>query len=297
MNEKEKYEKIEDIVINCMKKSSMYNGLNIAEISNTENEKLDPNEIDKILSNDAPYDSLLEELKNIYAEEILEMENEASLEIIEEAKETMEKEGITEVNDEDIKDIINEKIFVNLPVVDKYMEQPIKCAILINTGDSEYEFSTNKLLANDENELEYYIKHPENKEFNTASLFWLAETQGYSKEETAKFLMNRNSERNGKHSESPFLNSLAEELDNTTTNKNITTFLVKIPLKDLVTWKANKYTKTYEIPIPKDTECGLFDPENGAGGIMNICLEKDLIIPKNLVYNIENTLLITAALS
>ena len=48
-----------------------------------------------------------------------------------------------------------------------------------------------------------------------------------------------------------------------------------------------KSKKRFNIFIDKNTNVGLVDYYNGAGGILDICLEQPLIVNNNIINNIE----------
>lgn len=78
---------------------------------------------------------------------------------------------------------------------------------------------------------------------------------------------------------------------------NTLTFLVKMTLQEIIELNeliklqdknGHKYDATKRpycgyIILGKNTECGLFDPWNGAGSVLEISLEKDVRIPVRFI--------------
>ena len=91
-----------------------------------------------------------------------------------------------------------------------------------------------------------------------------------------------------------FVESCIQEMENLTSRFGTLTFLVKIPLLkllDILELQKKEYKKEFHyepsknvdaksyIVLGKETECGLFDPFDGAGSCLEIKLDKDVKIP------------------
>ncbi len=161
-------------------------------------------------------------------------------------------------------------LFTISPDFDHYLDMTYKCRVVVDTGDGNYDFSLNPSYAND------YSGNGEDGDENIigepASLVWLAKTQGYSLEQLRKAL-------DGDTQGSKFLESVLEEAQNTTSSLNAIVFLGKASLSELI----EQHEKNLPIKISKDATCGLFDAWNGGGSILNIYLEKDVVIPPEYV--------------
>lgn len=81
----------------------------------------------------------------------------------------------------------------------------------------------------------------------------------------------------------PFLTSVCQEMLNTSNYMNTMTVLTKMSLTDFVEFMQ----PGKEIVLPKDSMVGIFNPWNGGGSTLDIELEKDLIVPSGLVYDIQ----------
>ena len=163
---------------------------------------------------------------------------------------------------DDISDFLSEFVFFNLPY-DHFLKQEVKVNIIVDNGDGNYDFTLNNLL---------------NSEFkeegipNESSLLWLVKQQGYSRQDLEKALYT------DEKINSKFLESVYNEVYNTTSYMNALTFFVKMTLEELIEYKENKM----DIVLSKNTSCGLYDAWNGAGSMLEIELEKDVVIPAEL---------------
>lgn len=86
-----------------------------------------------------------------------------------------------------------------------------------------------------------------------------------------------------KSTHDPFLTSVCQEIVNTNNYMNTMTVLTKVSLTDL----AEFMQPGKEIVLPKDSMVGIFNPWNGGGSTLEIELQKDLVVPSKLVYDIQ----------
>ncbi len=166
-------------------------------------------------------------------------------------------------------DWIIENVNVHYPV-DSYLDDTYKTVVMLDTGDSNYDFTLNQVEP-------CYNGDPIEDISDEASLVWLAEKNGYSKEDFVFRLANNNNFPKDEH---PFIHSVYQEMENTSSGMNAVVFIGKMSLADLA--KAQKEGVT----VPKRTSCGLYDGWNGAGGPCEIKLQKDLVIPANVTFSI-----------
>ena len=108
-----------------------------------------------------------------------------------------------------------------------------------------------------------------------SSIAWLVKSQGYG----IKIV---DMKRNGYNGDNKFLLSVQDELLNVTTHMNALTFFARMGLGELIDLMENKR----DITVKSDVSCGLYDPWNGAGSILEIELVSDIILPKEL-YDIN----------
>lgn len=163
---------------------------------------------------------------------------------------------------DDAVDVICENTNISYPI-NACLKDTYKTVIVLDTGDSDYDFTLNQESIEDISD--------------DASLVWLAEQNGYSKDEFVYCMEHINEISKEEHS---FIHSVYRELKNTSTKMNGVTFLGEMSLSDLA--KAQKEGVT----IPKRTTCGLFDGWNGAGSLFEINLQKDIVIPKDVIFSV-----------
>lgn len=181
-----------------------------------------------------------------------EIVNELTKGILDKHPELVDKE-------DEISDIIDEHLDITIPYND-YMEEKYEVEIGIDTGDSNTEFYDNP---NDNySDMETVDDIPD-----TASLVWLAQTQGYTKEDLFNAIVNE------EYKNSKFLKSVREEV----INNNYASMLVF-----LVEMSINSFARNDVFHIPADCVCGLMDEMNGAGGPLDIQLEKPVEVPRNI---------------
>lgn len=173
----------------------------------------------------------------------------------------------------DVRDLICDCFYVNYPIDHYLRNTDVLVDIIVDAGDLNYDYSMNNIAG-------FYAGGVQ----EDSGLLWLVRQQGYTKtqlKETVKAC--------GKV-ESKFLKSVWEESDNTTTSMNALTFLVRMSLDRYLELfdaiKAEEHlNRSYHpserrgrgyIVLDKSTECMLYDPWNGAGGVIGIKLERDV---------------------
>lgn len=177
---------------------------------------------------------------------------------------------------DEIKDMICDYFYVNMPFEHYYRNTDVLVDILVDAGDLNYDYSMNNIAG-------FYANGVQ----EDSGLLWLVRQQGYTKtqlKETVKAC--------GKV-ESKLLRSVWEESENTTTSMNALTFLVRMTLNQyfelIDAVKAEEHlNRSYHpserrgrgyIVLDKSTECMLYDAWNGAGGVLGIELERDVRLP------------------
>lgn len=186
-------------------------------------------------------------------------------------------EGLTDKQEGQLRDLIFENIHVDFPL-DRYLKQQFCVNIMLDTGDGNYDFVLNDVYP-------HYDGTQGEKIDDKASIVWLSRQQGYKKSELAAAL-----DKGDMKGPQGFLESLRVELANCTTHMNALTFLVKMSLSELMTLnrlinesekaaKEQSKTNCGYIVIDKAASAGLYDCWNGAGGTLDIQLDKDVKIP------------------
>jgi len=163
-----------------------------------------------------------------------------------------------------ISDWVYENVCFDFPY-DHYLGQEVNVDILVNTGDGNYDYTLNNFC-------DCYAKHNEVID-PKSSILWLVRQQGYNKRQLNRAV------RKGDYGISRFLKSIHVECENVTTHMNALAFFVKMTLGEFI-----DYLETpKDIIVSEKTGCGLYDPWNGAGGPLEIELEKPVTIPSKYV--------------
>lgn len=190
-----------------------------------------------------------------------------------------------EIDDEaqyDFKDEFFDYFRDNCPCnepTDHFLNQSFCCDIFIDSGNWIYDCSCEDYGSN------YYASLYKNDRISDiqaeSSILWLARKQGYSKLKLYNYLYKQNYAK--KHP-SKFLRSIDQELANITSNMNVLVFATTFTLEELLHLSTDG--KKEPLKISKTTSCGLFDPFNGGGSVLEIELEKDIVIDRKWVRGI-----------
>lgn len=228
-----------------------------------------------------PYDKLLSMLNEGYQEEVWRTEDQ----LVDQISEYLDDIGV-EYDSEELSVFISENVSIDIPL-EHYLDQKVCVNIILDIGDANYEFSTNSLFPS-------YYGRIGNPLSEVSSLVWLANQQGYTKTAMKDALYYNKTD-------SKFLKSVRLELSNTTTGINAVYVMVQMLLRECLNLnRILKYRDGDEykyhtedrprcghIIIDKDSTVGLVDNWNGAGGMLEIELEKDLRIPIKYIYSAD----------
>ena len=150
-----------------------------------------------------------------------------------------------------------------------FLNQKFDVDIFLDTGDVNYDLAVNEIYPHYNSRGEERIQ--DIKEENC--LLWLARKQGYNKRQFYNYFY-KDQLPNGK--KSPLLKSMYNELYNCTSHMNQLTIFKKMTMKELIELKESKEP----LNITKDYTLGLVDTWSGAGGLLEIELEKDFKLPR-----------------
>lgn len=236
------------------------------------NDKLSKDMIMDIIGSSNPYETLNDIIFDAYEELDFDLRSR----IISEVGEKMKEKGF-EVEDEmDIHETIINNVMINYPTEHFLNNTELYVNIGLDTGDGNYDYTLNGC-----NEI-----HEE------SSMLWLALQQGYSREEYENVILEE------EFTISDFLESAYYEVTNSTTDIGKLTFFVKMTLGELIELReVINQKKDFTITLDKNTYGGLVDTWNGAGSVLGLTLEKDIVIPSNILtievdgengYSIEN---------
>lgn len=243
------------------KKDDMY----IYEIYADYRDKLNESDIKNILSKDsseAKMDAFNDLMYDFYFDHAAEIFDNYKREIVDYIS---EHHSDIEYPDDDINEYLEDLLSIEYPT-DHYLNTSVKANLILDTGDANYDFSVNSLDSIKDDGLS-----------EESAILWVAKSQGYTKEETEKAIIE------DKYNNSKFLKSISEEVLNAN-SMNAFTFLVDTTLEDLINF--NKDT-IKSVTISKNTNCGLVDFWYGAGGMIEVSLEKDLEIPVSIIDSFD----------
>ena len=223
----------------------------------------------EILENDHPRDALLEKLWDWYQEQEWDIIDN----LVDDFNEKVDPELLEDANiiadgnldDYMIRDIFQDTICIDYPV-DWAEDQEFCFNIIVSNGDDNYDFWLNEHIVDEDEKVD------ENAE--KSGLVWLAKQQGYTLEELVEIL------KNGDIKEpKTFLETVLQEVANGYGCEALT-FCVKMTLGQAIALKEQMESNPNgSIVIDKKAECGLFDPWQGGGSVLEIACEKDIEIP------------------
>jgi len=111
------------------------------------------------------------------------------------------------------------------------------------------------------------------------AMYYLVKNQGY-KDSDFQNLMNVEQNDN-------FLKSVRDELKNCSSDSNVLAFLVQMNLTDLQKTADSFIDKSLKyINLSKNTACGLYDPWNGGGSLMDINLNQNMSVSNKHIQTI-----------
>lgn len=226
--------------------------------------------------------------------------------------ELLEKAGFTPENPfyERAKEIQQEYICFE-PDYDHFLNDDIKLNLLLGTDqerNSDF-VDIHENLARQIDKEAFAEMQEDVKKYGTVierpdnGLLWLVEQQGYTmedlkqvKEEYDTFFYDEEGSTGKTYDEfreshSPFLTSVCQELENHTYSMGCLTVLMKSTLNEMAeilekdTDTGERVSK--EIVLPKDTMVGIFNPWNGSGSVLEIELEKELVLPTELIWDLQ----------
>ena len=235
---------------------------------------------------DNPREAFYDDLFHWYQESTFECEDE----LVATVKDNWtDPEYAFDENEEFIREWIREHVTVELP--DKhYLHQKVCVDIIVDTGDENYDYVSNDVFP-------HYNGRREDVIPEEASILWLARQQGYKKSQLNRAM------RYCDFSGSELLKSIRSEVHNCSSHMNALTFFVEMTVEQLFDLqealkdngkndpplKKDEYRCVWErkgrrkIILDKDAVCGLYDNWCGAGSVLDIKLEKDVVLPMKYI--------------
>lgn len=235
-------------------------------------DEMQPETAKIILENEDPFAKLKELLWEWYDEVEYEEHKAVLKEFLK--SQNIKYEDFNEIREE-LMDTMYENMYIKYPE-DHYLSQKFDVDIFLDTGDVEYDLSVNEIYPHYNSRGEEKIQ--DIKEENC--LLWLARKQGYNKRQFYNYFY-KDKLPEGK--KSPLLSSMYQELYNCTSHCNQLCIFKKMTLKELIELKESKEP----LKITKDYTLGLVDTWCGAGGLLDIELEKDFMLPRENIQSIE----------
>lgn len=242
------------------------------------------------LAGDVLLDALKEEIAGVYQEQMWDIEDEI-----------MRKAGFDPSDDmaEEQISYLREAYIIDFPY-DHYLNQSVLVNVMLGPNEeSNLDFGAIK-------QQEEALSGAYSAEDTKDALAWdtglrfLVEQQGHTMEQlqevykafndtfyngnTADLHFNYNDRyKEFCANRNPFLCSVAQELDNTTNVMTTMTILAKMDLYQF----AEMMKPDKEITFPKNAMVGIFAPWVGGGSILEVELEKDLVIPSDKIWDVQ----------
>ena len=245
------------------------NGFYHFEIYVDYRDEIDDSTAQEILESGSPRDALLEKLWDWYQEQEWDIIDN----LVDDFQEKVDPELLEDANiiadgnldDGMIREEFMDIIYVDYPE-DWALSQEFCFNIIVSNGDDNYDFWLNEHIVDEDGKVD------ENAE--KSGLVWLAKQQGYTLEEIVEVLKGEDNV-----STNEFLVSVSSEVANGYGCEALT-FCVKMTLGQAINLKEKmKSNQNGSIVIDKRVTCGLFNPWDGSGSILDITCEKDVEIP------------------
>lgn len=198
--------------------------------------------------------------------------------------------------EDEIRDWVGENVRWDLPK--SFDKQEVDVVISLDVGDMNYDFTCNDVL-------NWYGRDNEKNELDPNSpIKWLAKQQRKLTELKRALKEERLDQstdfQQEKYEYSKFVKTTVQELQNVCSAMNTLIFLCKMSVKEFCELKElikseeelnksyhydeRKGTKTFTIS--KNATCGLYDIWSGGGSVLEIELEKDVVIPTKAIFDI-----------
>ena len=232
-------------------------------------DEIDNSTAQEVLEADSSRDTLIEKLWDWYQESEWDIIDN----LVDDFKaktdpELLEDADIIEdgnLDDGDIREELMDIVYVDYPE-DWALGQEFCFDIIVSNGDDNYDFWLNEHIVDEDGKVD------ENAE--KAGLVWLTKQQGHTLEEVIEVLKDEDN-----MSTNEFLASVSSEVYNGYGCEALT-FCVKMTLGQAIELKEKmKENPNGSIVLNKWATCGLFNPWDGSGSLLDISCEKDVKIP------------------
>ena len=241
---------------------------------------LDKKHRDEIKESNCPRDVVADTVYSLWDDTGIEM----IIDVIDIVKERLNDDGTCVDGDLywEMREYAEGIMFPEYPFED-YLREMYEVNLVLDTGDQNTDYSENNFAP-------HYDSHGDRTISKESSLLWLVKQQGRTKKDLMRAF--REIDRSGT-SEDLLLKSVYQEVQNASSCMNALTFLVRMSLEDILRiteaiakrdengfqYDPSKRPNAGEIHIPKTCMCGLVDYWFGAGSVLDIKLEKDVVLP------------------
>lgn len=199
-------------------------------------------------------------------------------------------------NEDKIKEWVDANVYWFMPK--KHFNTDVDVVVSLDTGDLNYDFTKCNIL-NWYGTCDGGIGELEDE----SPIKWLAIQQGRLEELKAALGeegLDQGTDFQTENGHSKFVKTVIQELQNATSHMNTLIFLVKMPLFDFIKLRElieseKKDNSSYyfderkgkkEFIVTKDSMCGLYDVWSGGGSVLEIVLEKDVVIPTKAIFDV-----------
>lgn len=245
-------------------------------------DEIDEKTAGQILQTDDPEESFAEKLTEWYQDYEWRLKDDLCNEILSMLENNKEAfpDGLTEEQRDQAHAFIMDCVWFNYPS-EHFLKQELCVNIMVDTGDGNYDYTLNSVYP-------FWNGRYGDRIDDKAGIVWLARQQGYTKTQLWKALKDGDmADPDG------FLGSMRVELLNLPSHMATLTFLVKMTFGQLlelnraIKWRekqgrcydARQYPACGHIVLGKETMCGLYNPWDGGGSLLDIQLEKDVRLP------------------
>ena len=239
-------------------------------------------ELKTILESNCPREAFYDALSDMYADAREYEEYNLEKAAIRAMSEKYSRPELSEIQTTALREFLQGHFYFSEPA-DHFLKQEETVLLVLDTGDATTDFSLN-----------IHAPHYDGDDSpmdERASLVWLAGQQGYAKD-VFESALNEGDMRDPQN----FLESCRVELANAGSHMLATVFLVRMTVGQIIL--LNSLIKLGErcqrergealdlgsIVLGKKTTAGLYDLWNGAGGPLEIMLERDVVLPIKYIW-------------
>lgn len=196
----------------------------------------------------------------MYAQELYEdVESDMTMQVVDAFGRYLEANDI-DVDEDSVRDLVYDVFYVDLKeVVSTVLSLGLDVDIVLTNTNNEalHGFAYNNDFGEDD-------------KFSQLSSSWpfILKSQGIEGVDSVEDL---------RDVEGKVASSIVEEIENTTSGMNAFTFFVKMSMEDFLKLQEGNYSS---ITLKAGTPCGLVDFWYGAGSLLEVDLDKPVILPK-----------------